>query len=319
MDGIVRTVLGDIKSDLLGVCQCHEHLFLEMDKSYEVSPALYMDNLKKSTEELKSYREAGGNLVADAQPVYAGRMAEYLIRASADSGIHIVASTGFHKTIFYYSDAYIYSRNEQYITDLYISEINKGMVSSKKDGHHLLNARAGTIKTAVDAGGIFADANYEKLFSSASQAALDTGVPILCHIEQGADALAVINYFAKKGIAPQRLLLCHLDRAKYDPEYHKEVLKAGVYLEYDTINREKYLSNRQEIALICSMIEAGFEDQLLLSLDTTNQRLRAYGAEMGLDYILREFVPRLREAGVSDESIQKMQSLNAREALKIKN
>ncbi len=318
LDGSVRTVLGDIPGEKLGVCQCHEHLFLEMDKSYEISKVLYMDDLKKSTDELRSYREAGGSLVVDCQPVAAGRMAENLITASRDSGVHIVASTGFHKTVFYYGDAYIFHRDEQYITDLYRSEIEKGMISSKQDGYRPLSACAGVIKTAVDSGGIVADATYEKLFSAAASAAAATGAPVICHIEQGADALGVIDFYARRGITPERLLICHLDRARYDAVYHKEVLETGAYLEYDTINRTKYLSNEQEIALICRMIEEGYEDKLLLSLDTTNQRLRAYGGDMGLDYILKEFAPMLREAGVGNESILKMQSLNARKALKIK-
>ncbi|MEI6100430.1 MAG: phosphotriesterase [Eubacteriales bacterium] len=318
MSEMIRTVLGDINSNLPGICQCHEHLFLEMDKSYEISTTLYMDDLKKSTEELMEYRSAGGSLIVDAQPVRAGRMAENLLKASADSGVHIVSSTGFHKAIFYYGDAYIFHKDEQYITDLYIDEIRRGMVSSQKDGFKKLQARAGIVKTAVDAGGVHADKVYEKLFCAAANAALATGVPVLCHIEQKADALEVARFFMDRGIAADRLIICHMDRARYDFAYHRKVLGTGVYLEYDTINRLKYLSNDEEIKLICAMLDAGFEDRLLLSLDTTNQRLRAYGADMGLDYIINEFAPMLKNAGVSDEYLHKMQTCNARDALKIK-
>ena len=314
----IRTVQGDRDIKKLGICQCHEHLFIEMDKSYEISPTLYMDSLYKSTNELRNYKISGGDIIVDAQPVFAGRMAEHLIKASAFSGVHIIASTGFHKIIFYYDEAYIFNRDEQYITDLYIDEITTGMVSSKKDGFRPLNARAGIIKTAVDSGGIFANQIYEKLFAAAANAALATGAPILCHVEQGADAHEVARFFMDRGLAANRLILCHLDRARYDFAYHKEVLQTGVYLEYDTINRLKYLSNEQEVRLICAMLEAGFEDRLLLSLDTTNQRLRAYGADMGLDYIMHEFVPQMKSTGIPDQSIYKMQSHNAKEALKIK-
>jgi phosphotriesterase-related protein len=143
-------------------------------------------------------------------------------------------------------------------------------------------------------------------------------MPVMCHIEQGADALHVVDFFMQRGLSPDRLLICHLDRARYDIGYHKEVLAAGVFLEYDTINRTKYISNRQEIDLIAAMLEAGFEDRILLSLDTTNARLKAYGADMGLDYILTEFAPMLRGAGVAESQLRKMQSLNARKALTIK-
>ena len=319
MDGMVRTVRGDIKSEILGICQCHEHLFLEKDKSFEISPSLFMDDYKKSTEELKNFRAAGGSLIVDAQPVFSGRMAENLLKASEESGVHIVASTGFHKTLFYYEDSYIFHKNEEYITDLYISEIEKGLISSKKDGCRTLDAHAGMMKVAIDKGGIFADAVYEKLFHAAAAAAKKTGVPVLCHIEQEADAMHVVDFFAKQGIASERVMICHLDRARPDANYHKEVLRTGAYLEYDTINRTKYVSNQKEIEMIVKMLEEGFENKLLLSLDTTNQRLRAYGADMGLDYIIKEFVPMLKEAGVNEKEIQKMQSGNAKAVLKIKN
>ena len=69
MNGIIRTVLGDINSSEPGICQCHEHLFVEMDKSYEVSKALYMDDLAKSAGELQEYRAAGGSLSASIDQI----------------------------------------------------------------------------------------------------------------------------------------------------------------------------------------------------------------------------------------------------------
>ncbi|NLE66899.1 MAG: hypothetical protein GX608_05690 [Lentisphaerae bacterium] len=316
---MIRTVLGGIKSADAGVCQCHEHLFIEMGKPYSLAKSLYMDDLGKSAEELRGYRAAGGSLIVDAQPVFAGRMAENLAAASEASGVHVVASTGFYKTDFYEEGAYIFRSDESQIAGLFISEFENGMISSQKDGGKPLDARAGMIKTAIDTGGIFADGTYAKLFSAAAEAAARTGMPVMCHIEQNADALHVVDFFEKRGIEPGRLLICHLDRARYDFAYHKEVLDTGVYLEYDTINRPKYISNREELSLIAAMLEAGYEDRILLSLDTTNARLRAYGADMGLDYIIKEFVPLLKAAGAGDGQIRKMQSLNAQQALTIKN
>jgi phosphotriesterase-related protein len=316
---MIRTVLGDIRADGAGVCQCHEHLFIEKGKPCRIAPVLYMDDIEKSAAELSGYRRAGGSLVVDAQPVYAGRMAENLAAASKKSGVHVVASTGFYKTAFYEDGAYIENWSEEAMADLYVSEFEKGMLASGQAGFARMEAKAGIIKTAVDSGGIYRDSLYPKLFSAAACAAVQTGMPVMCHIEQGADALQVVDFFVKKGVAPGRLLICHLDRARIDPIYHKEVLQTGVFLEYDTINRTKYVSNRQEAGLIMTMLEAGYEDQILLSLDTTNARLRAYGADMGLDHIIKEFAPLLADAGATEKQLSKMQSLNARKALTIKN
>ena len=53
---MVRTVTGDIEAKTLGFCQCHEHLFIERCKSFDISPLLLMDDLDKSSAELELYR-----------------------------------------------------------------------------------------------------------------------------------------------------------------------------------------------------------------------------------------------------------------------
>jgi phosphotriesterase-related protein len=53
------------------------------------------------------------------------------------------------------------------------------------------------------------------------------------------------------------------------------------------------------------MLDAGFEDNLLIGLDTTRARLRAYGGTPGLSYILDKFIPFLNARGVTPEQVQK--------------
>ena len=66
------------------------------------------------------------------------------------------------------------------------------------------------------------------------------------------------------------------------------------------------------------MCEAGYGEQIVLSLDTTNERLRAYNAnDMGLDYILTDFIPMLRQAGVAKKDIRAMCESNAGRILQV--
>lgn len=314
---MIRTVTGDIDAKTLGYCQCHEHLFIERCTSFEISPVLFMDDLEKSAAELALYRYCGGQSLVDAQPVLAGRMAEHLLTASEKTGVNIIAVTGFHKTVFYSKDSYIFHDTAQKIAELYVSEVEQGMLSSMGTGAKRLACRAGLIKVAVDSGGLYADGIYEKLFEAAAQAASETGASILCHVEKGADALEILVFFANRGIQSHRVILCHLDRARYDVGYHKTCLEAGAFLEYDTINRVKYHDDEKEADLICAMIEGGFAGQLLLGLDTTRARLRSYGGEMGLDYILKTYLPYLMQRGLRKEDGDKMLVANPQEALKM--
>jgi predicted metal-dependent phosphotriesterase family hydrolase len=315
---MIRTVTGDIDAKALGFCQCHEHLFIERCQSFEIAPVLFMDDVEKSSAELSLYRSCGGQSLVDAQPVLAGRMAEHLMTASERTGVNIVAVTGFHKTVFYKEDSYIFHDSAQKIAELYITEVEQGMLSSMGAGAQRLTCKAGLIKVAVDRGGIRADATVEKLFEAAAHAALETGTALLCHVEKGADGLEILSFFADRGIPSDRVILCHLDRARYDAGYHKACLETGAFLEYDTINRLKYHDDQKEADLICAMVEKGFIGQLLLGLDTTRARLHSYGGEMGLDYIIKTFVPYLLQRGVGNEDCEKMLVANPQVALRMK-
>jgi len=314
---MIHTVTGDIDAKTLGYCQCHEHLFIERCKAFDVSPVLLMDDFEKSSAELELYYAAGGRSLVDAQPVFAGRMAEHLVAASEKTGVKIIAVTGFHKTVFYHDDSYIFRASAQRISEFYISEVEEGMLSSMTTGGKRLACKAGLIKVAVDEGGIYADATYEKLFEAAAAAAVATGATIFCHVEKGADVYDILLFLTSRGVQPHRIILCHLDRAQDDLVYHEDCLDAGVFLEYDTINRVKYHDNAKEADLICAMLDKGYAGQLLLGLDTTRARLHNYGGDMGLDYLSKTFLPYLVERGVNKEVCEKMLVANPQEALKI--
>ena len=94
------------------------------------------------------------------------------------------------------------------------------------------------------------------------------------------------------------------------------MLESGAFLEFDTIGRFKYHSDEQEIELFRRHIADGFGRQLLFSLDTTRARLSAYGpTEVGLDYIHRVFLGKMRQAGITEEQIRQISAENPRRAL----
>ncbi len=307
---MIRTVLGDIPGDALGHAQCHEHLFIEKGVSFSINPALYMADAAQTNAELLTYKKSGGRAVVDAQPVYCGRMAGALTDASSRSGVHIVATTGFHKTLFYGPDSPIFVQTEQQLADTFISEVREGMldVSGIRIG-----AKAGILKAGLDERGI--SPVYDKLIHAVIAAANETAAPILIHTDPNTDVLGLLRMFMDAGVFADRITVCHLCRSKYDFSYHKEVLSTGAFLCYDSVNRLKYISHEQLIALIIEMLSCGYEDQLLLSLDTTRERLRAYGGSMGLDYILKTFIPMLHEHGIPEHAIAAMTEKNAALAL----
>lgn len=314
MEGMIRTVTGDIQPCALGFTQSHEHILLRKGESFKVSSVLWQDEPKKSALELKDYHLAGGRAIVDAQPVGCGRMAGELFGISKASGVKIIASTGFHKLLFYPENHWIYTLSEEKLQELFVSELTRGMF---EDGDDALPVKrtshpAGQIKTAVDTFGL--TETYRRLFRAAAGASRETGAPIMIHIEAGADPLPVLELLRSGGIAPERMIFCHLDRACPDLRVHEAVASEGAWLEYDTIGRFKYHSDARECEILKAMTQAGYAGQILLSLDTTRGRLGHYGGEIALTYLIRTFLPQLRSAGIREPLLTRFFVENPAEA-----
>ena len=123
----IRTVKGDLDPDALGWCQCHEHIFVADGPSRRVSAALYMDDFEKSLSETRLYQKAGGSSFVDAQPHGCGRMAADLQKVSEQTGVNIIACTGFHKTEFFEDLDWLKRQTEDTLARIYIHEVTTGM------------------------------------------------------------------------------------------------------------------------------------------------------------------------------------------------
>ena len=122
----VQTVTGPVS--VLGHVQCHEHIYLRKGPSYECSHALCMDDYERSLQELREYHAHGGRTIVDAQPGFFGRDAEILRRLSVQSGVQIVAVTGFHKLQFMEEGSPLLKLSREELTALFVSEIRDGML-----------------------------------------------------------------------------------------------------------------------------------------------------------------------------------------------
>ena len=316
----IQTVTGKMPPESITFCHCHEHLMLSKGKSYEINNVLCIDDFKKSLLELQDFYSQGGSTIVDAQPVGCNRMTEELVALSKESNVQIIASTGFHKMVFYPDNHWIFQYSSEKMTDLFLHEIRTGMYIESDDAapYKYIDAKAGIIKCALDRSGL--DHQYEKLFSAASDAANTSKIPLMVHIEQGSDPVALADYLYQNQVDLNNVIFCHMDRACADLSVHKEICERGIYLEYDTIGRPKYHDDEKEASIFCELIRSGYEDKLLFSLDTTRARLKSYTPEgVGLTYILHTFIPLLKAHGISKSQLKKIACYNCRHILTLEN
>lgn len=303
----IMTIAGWQKPEALGFCHCHEHLMLSKGVSFERNPVLCMEDLEKSTQEVRRFISQGGKTIIEAQPGGCNRMESALYQIAKATGANIVASTGFHKLLFYPKEHWVRTISEKDFTRFLLHELSKGMFTDIDTNFHMDTApyRAGIIKTALDTEGL--TPVYRRLFAAAAKAAIEADVPLMVHIEQNSRPKELLAFLLEKGVLAKRIIFCHMDRSVEELPYYTEILDQKVTLEFDTIGRFKYHSDEEEVKLIVDLLKQGYEDQLLFSLDTTAARLKTYTSDgVGLDYILTTFVPALKAAGVTDSQICKI-------------
>ena len=295
--GTAQTVTGAIDVERLGFCQCHEHLCVKECPGTRKFPALLIDDMAKSRQELLDYRTAGGRTILDAQPAGAGRDAAFLRDLSAATGVAIVTVTGFHLPHFYEPDHWTYTEGEDALTRRFLDELYNGCAEAR-------DVRPGAVKAALGAEGC--TGRTETKLRAAANAAAEARVPLVVHTEMGEGAVKAVSIAQGAGVPVQKILICHADRQATDFTPHDAIADTGAMLEYDTIGRFKYHDDEQEYALITHMLLGRHGGQLLLSLDTTNRRLARYGGEIGLTYLIDVFLPALRRYGVTEDAIRQM-------------
>ena len=94
---MIRTVLGDIAPDALGVTDSHDHLFFASVKL----PGQELDDVPAAEAELRAFAAAGGQALAQWTPMGLGRRAEELPALSRATGVHLIAATGLHQAAHY--------------------------------------------------------------------------------------------------------------------------------------------------------------------------------------------------------------------------
>jgi len=312
-----ETVLGTITEKEMGHTQPHEHVYIVGTIDQIRCRDICINNFPASMEELKLYRNAGGSTVVDANPLATGRDALALKDLSRLTGVNIIACTGYHIPKFYPADHWIWGTSVNKLADLFSDEIENGMY---EDGtwywpEYQTKCKAGLVKAMIDSDGMKKPKTVE-LLTAAGLAAKRTGTSLMLHTD-GVDVLEAIDFLTEHiGLSEKKILVCHVDRQVKDYSIHEAVASTGVYMEYDTITLFEFHNVASEMDMLRHMIDKGFLNQMLISTDPTTDRLKNYFGSVGMDYILTEFIPLLKQRGFSEDEIRRMTRENPLEALK---
>jgi 5-phospho-D-xylono-1,4-lactonase len=265
---VVRTVLGDVPADRLGMCFAHEHLVIDGGVPTLVNPELSLPRVEDALAELAPCVAAGLRAVVDAMPADAGRNVAKLAAISRRAGVHVVASTGLHHARYYGRRHWGELLEPQELAGLFAAEVTDGIDANDLNGPVVRRTghRAGVIKVAGSDGG--PSDRDRRVFEAAALAATRTGTAILTHCEGGTGGLAQVELLAALGVPAGRVLLSHTDKLP-DRGYHRELAASGAWLVYDQGLRTPEATAR----LACQMVADGHAGRLLLGTDGARRSL----------------------------------------------
>lgn len=112
---------------------------------------------------------------------------------------------------------------------------------------------------------------------------------------------------------PNRTAIGHLGNlVDPDVKVHKEICKRGAYVGFD---RQGGQGDVQQVPMVVKLIEAGYADHLLFSSDFSNAAQLKRNGGAGYAKTVTVFVPKLREAGVTMETLRGILTDNPRRLL----
>ena len=293
------TVQGPVPYEQLGITDAHNHLWIDpVPGSDPANPVL--NQFDPILQELIEYRAKGGGSLLDCQPPGCGRDGNKLLALATASGVNVIACTGFHRRKYYSPDQWLWSAPAERICDFLCSELRQGLTETLSTSTVV---RAGIIKIALEAS--WAECPHDAL-EGAAAAASESRTLMEVHTEKGILAEKACVYFLDRGLKPDQLVFCHMDK-RPDLSLQKELARQGVLLEYDTFYRPKYNPSRNLWPLIEKMVAAGFADRIALATDMAEAELYHFlGGGPGLGSLPGEIQNQIRERGIPEAARKQM-------------
>ncbi len=305
--GFIRTMLGDIKPDELGLTDAHEHIVCRpghwVDRHED---DLLLDDPEKSKADVLLFKAAGGQAIVDATAVDYGRDLPAVKKIAEETGIKIIATAGFNKSFLW--DALLLGSQITYrtwIEKATIEELTQSVVKEFSEGMEGTDVRAGQLKFGT--GYNMIDPLEEKTLRAVARAHRITGAPVHSHTEAGTMALEQIELLKQEGIDMTHVSIGHMDRNP-DTWYHLKIAESGAFLSFDGIGKIKYYPECVRIQCILELVKRGYQKQILIGGDTARKSYyQSYSHGLGLGYILDKWVPRFIEeaeaAGLNGQAL----------------
>lgn len=280
-----------------GITLMHEHVIIDLSHEKGLDDCFFND-YDSIVEEFKSLYNYGVRNIVDVTTDGMGRNPEYVNQVEAATGINIISSTGFYQDKFL--PKFVDEHSVDEIAEFFISEIRNGIENSGRFANII--GEIGTSKNLMTE-------RERKVFEAAIITHLETGCKITTHCTLGTFGHEQVEFFKERNVDLNNVVIGHVDLTG-DYEYIKWMLDQGVYVEFDTIGKNNYMPDTTRVDILLKLQNDGLLDKVFFSLDITRKSNLKRNGGIGYVYIFEVFIPMLKEAGITDENLDKILRLN---------
>lgn len=295
-EAIIETVTGPVTAGELGLALEHEHVLVDFIGASEVSRDRYDPDevFAVARPFLEGAAANGVRALFECTPDFLARDPMLLRRLSEATGIRLITNTGLYGAAgdkFVPEYAYVESAEE----------LARRWIAEAHDGIGDTGIRPGFIKTAVDTDAELS-AIDRKLIEAAAITHRNTGLVIAVHTGKG-PGLTIIEILRENGVRPDAYVWVHAQNA--DDAVLRKAAAAGAWISLDGIRPRSLQRHADALGWLK---EEGHLQQVLLSHDAGwyDPAKPGGGNYRGYDVLFTEFLPLLRERGVSSDDIDQV-------------
>ncbi|HBV7423415.1 TPA: phosphotriesterase-related protein [Citrobacter freundii] len=279
--------------DPTGYTWVHEHLHIDLS-GFKNNLDCRLDQYDLICQEMKDLRALGVSNIIEMTNRYMERNPQFMLDLMRDTGINVVACTGYYQDAFF--PEHVAARSVEQLAQEMVDEIVIGI-----DGTEL---KAGIIAEIGSSEGVITPLE-EKVFIAAARAHIETGRPISTHTSFSTMGVEQLVLLQAHGVDLSRVTVGHCD-LKDNLDNILRMIELGAYVQFDTIGKNNYYPDEKRIAMLHAIRDRGLLSHVMLSMDITRRsHLKANGGN-GYDYLLTTFIPQLRQSGFSQADVDMM-------------
>lgn len=279
--------------DTSGYTWAHEHLHIDLS-GFKNNLDCRLDQYDLICQEMKDLRALGVRNIIEMTNRYMGRNPQFMLDLMRDSGINVVACTGYYQDAFF--PEHVATRSVEQLAQEMIDEIVIGIDNT--------TLKAGIIAEIGSSEGVITPLE-EKVFIAAARAHNETGRPISTHTSFSTMGLEQLALLQAQGVDLSRVVIGHCD-LKDNLDGILQMIDLGAYVQFDTIGKNNYYPDEKRIDMLNALRQRGLLNRVMLSMDITRRsHLKANGGN-GYDYLLTTFIPQLRQSGFNQADVDTM-------------